>query len=160
MDALQEKLKKLQDTAYKLLYLGEDNKPVYADDFSHLNQKISEQINVLYRTKGTNLQEEADICWTLLLGYSVSVYGGQSDEKKKQSILTRSWKVLDKLPSSLLKCRLLTFCYGEVYDEELLEEAHKIICTWEKRELSKEEVEIVNILQVMEDSPYPHCEVV
>ncbi len=156
MDTILSKAETLQRTARQLLFLGEDDQPIYTDDFSRLNREIYEQINALYRSKGKTVEEEAAICIALLMGYSACLYGNAVDESKKQNILNRAWRVLDLLPSSLLKCRLLTYCYGEVYQEDLAGEAHEIIRSWENRELSPEEKEVVETLQGMEECPYPH----
>lgn len=56
-----------------------------------------------------------------------------------QNVLDRSWEVLPKLSASLLKVRLLTYCYGEFYDESLAKEAHEIINTWDETGLSREQ---------------------
>ena len=80
-------------------------------------------------------------------------------EARKQTILNRSWKVLEKLSPSLLKCQLLTYCYGEVFDDELAAEAHDIIDSWGKRELTAEEQEIVDTLANLEKYPYPWSEI-
>lgn len=42
--------------------------------------------------------------------------------QKKQAVLDRIYNVLEKLPDSLLKVRLLTYTYGEVYEESMLQE--------------------------------------
>lgn len=160
MNAIRTEAEALQHTARKLLFLGKDEQPIYTDDFSRLNREIYEQINVLYRTKGKTVEEEASICLALLMGYSACLYGNATDGRKKQSILNRAGKVLDLLPSSLLKCRLLVYCYGEVYDEELAREAHEIIRSWGSRGLTEEEREIRETLRGMEECGYPCCEVI
>jgi hypothetical protein len=58
-----------------------------------------------------------------------------------------------------LKCRLLVSCYGEVFDEELAEEAHVIIDSWQGRELSEEEREVMDDLRNLEENPYIWSEV-
>ena len=76
-----------------------------------------------------------------------------------QKVLDRSFAVLPILKPSLLKVRLLTYCYGEVYEEKLAEEAHAIISTWETSRLNLEQVEIIEELQYIEENPYPFEEV-
>ena len=70
------------------------------------------------------------------------MYSQSEIENRKQAVLDRAGKILDKISPSLLKCQLLTYCYGEVYDEELAMEAHSIIDSWGERRLSDEEQEI------------------
>lgn len=159
MDTILSKAEALQRTARQLLFLGEDDQLIYTDDFSRLNREIYEQINALYRSKGRTAEEEAMICIALLMGYSACLYGNAVDESKKQNILNRASRVLDLLPPSLLKCCLLTYCYGEVYEEDLAREAHEIIRNWGGRDLLPEEKEVVEILRGMEECPYPWCEV-
>lgn len=59
------------------------------------------------------------------------------------------------LPVSLLKVRLLTCCYGEVYEEELAKEAHSIIDTWDISSLTSEQTEIIGELRNLEENQYP-----
>lgn len=157
---LQQQITALQQTALQLLHIGDMEGYVYADDLARLNHDIYRQMNALYGHKGKTAEEEAALCVALLMGYSASMYNNPADERKKQSILKRSWKVLEQLSDSLLKCRLLVYCYGEVYEERLAKEAHRIIDSWGKRELAKEEKDIVEALSVMEGCPYPSWEVV
>ncbi len=72
-----------------------------------------------------------------------------------QHLLDRCWNVLDRLPVSLLKVRLLTCCYGEVYEEELAKEAHSIIDTWDISSLTSEQTEIIGELRNLEENQYP-----
>ena len=64
--------------------------------------------------------------------------------------------VLESLPSSLLKCQLLTYCYGEVFEEELAKEAHAIIDYWDNKTLSIDEQETVDMLKMIEENQYPN----
>jgi len=56
----------------------------------------------------------------------------------------------------LLKVRLLTYCYGEVYEEALLREAHEIIGSWDNTSLSSGQAEIIEELRNIEENPYPY----
>lgn len=157
---LETEIEHLQRTARELLHMGEESGCVYANDFSRLNKEIYRQINALINKKGKTVEQEAALCVAILMGYSVSMYANPSDEKKKQTILDRSWNVLELLPASFLKCQLLVYCYGEVYDEELAQEAYRIIDNWGNRDLSTEEREIVDALKIIEECPYPFCVIV
>lgn len=106
------------------------------EHFSRLNKEIQILSDALYSAKGDTPEEEAGICLALLMGYSATIYSDKDKEAKKQSILDRAWEVLEQLPPSLLKCQLLTYCYGEVFEDELAQEAHAIIDSWQGRELT------------------------
>ena len=99
-------------------------------------------------------------CIALLTGYNATIYNHGDKEDKIQSVLNRSWDLLDTLPVSLLKCRLLVACYAEVFDEELAAEAHAIIDGWKERELTREEFEMVEHLRRLEENPYPYVDIV
>lgn len=91
----------------------------------------------------------------LLMGYNATIYDYGDKEQKKQVVLERIYHVLEELPASLLKVRLLTYCYGEVYEETLLQEAYAIIEGWDKDSLTSEQTEIIEVLKNIEENPYP-----
>ena len=66
----------------------------------------------------------------LLKGYSASFIDHGEKLQHVQEVLRRCWDTIDSLPSSLLKLRLLTACYGEVFDEPLADEGRSIIASW------------------------------
>ena len=142
----------LRHVAHELLYLGADGSPI--DSFRQLNTEVLQKSDALFALKGENPEEEARLCLALLMGYNATIYDYGDKESKKQVILDRSLLVLESLPSSLLKCQLLTYCYGEVFEEELAKEAHTIIDGWKDRELLEEEREIVENLRILEEPPY------
>lgn len=152
------KTEELQQLAQKSLYLGLDGDPIYAEHFSRLNKEIQILSDALYSVKGDTPEEEAGICLALLMGYNATIYSYKDKEAKKQSILDRAWEVLEQLPSSLLKCQLLTYCYGEVFEKELAQEAHAIIDSWQGRELTAKEQEVVENLRNLEENQYPYCD--
>ena len=152
------KTEELQQLAQKSLYLGLDGDPIYAEHFSRLNKEIQILSDALYSVKGDTPEEEAGICLALLMGYNATIYSEKDKEAKKQSILDRAWEVLEQLPPSLLKCQLLTYCYGEVFEDELAQEAHAIIDSWQGRELTAKEQEIVENLRNLEENQYPYSD--
>lgn len=139
MNTLTSQIEQLQSLAHELLYLGVDGAPIYTDHFRQLNKEVLEQSDALYPQRGATPEEEANICLALLMGYNATIYNQGDKEEKKQSILDRCSDVLDQLPVTLLKCQLLLACYGEIFDEELLQEIHAIINIWSRRELTAEE---------------------
>ena len=110
---LQEKIDKLQNTVHALLHKSNYMAGVYVDDLARLNNEIHEQINDLYLYHGETTEQEAALCLSLLMGYSVSMYANPEDEIKKQTILIRSQKIIQNLFSSPLKNRLHTI-YNEL----------------------------------------------
>ena len=64
-----------------------------------------------------------------------------------------------ELLPSLLRLRLLTACYGEVFDEPLAEEGRSIIASWDSTSLTAEQQEAVDEFRNVMDNPYPWEEV-
>lgn len=155
MNDLKNRILELQHQAHELLYLGTDGAPVYSDRFSQLNKIVLNQSDALLEAVGSDLEEEANLCLALLMGYSATVYDYGDKEQKKQTLLNRASVVLEQLPDSVLKVKLLTYCYGEVYEEALLQQAHAIINSWDKAALLPEQAEAINELKNIEDNPYP-----
>ena len=110
---LQEKIDKLQNTVHALLHKSNYMAGVYVDDLARLNNEIHEQINDLYPYHGKTAEQEAALCLSLLMGYSVSMYANSEDEAKKKTVLIRSQKIIQNLFSSPLKNRLHTI-YNEL----------------------------------------------
>lgn len=155
MNDLTAPILELQHQAHDLMYVGMDDAPLYSDDFTRLNKSVLTQSDALFAYKGHDSEEEANLCLALLMGYNATIYDYGDKEKKKQAVLDRCWEVLPLLLSSLLKVRLLTYCYGEVYEDTLLEEAHAIINSWNADALTAEQSEIIDELQNMEENQYP-----
>ena len=152
--------------AHHLLTYGLDGSPIYADQFTRLNRDVYERAIELYNTRGTTVEgaaytgfSKAELCLGLLVAFAATIYDNGSKQECIQSVLDRSWEVLPKLPPSLLKVRLLTYCYGEFYDESLAKEAHEIINTWNKGELTLEQTKIVEELKDFEENQYPWEEI-
>lgn len=159
LNSLESQISALYALAHELLYLGVDGSPIYSDHFNRLNREVFRQANSLFIHHGATSEEEAALCLSLLMGYTATIYNNGDKENRIQSILNRCWEVLDKLSPSLLKARLLTYCYGEVYDDNLAHDAHTIINSWSGRELTKDECEVIDLLKTIEDNPYPWNEV-
>ena len=159
MNYLESEISALYASAHELCYLGMDGRPIYSDQFTRLNRDVFSQANALYDKHGNSHEEEARLCLSLLMGYNATLYNNGDKEERIQHILDRCWDVLEHLPASLLKVQLLVYCYGEVFDEELAREAQAIIDTWQHRELSEEEREVMERLKDVQENPYPWSEV-
>lgn len=131
------------------------------DDLSRRNGEVYRLTTTLYNsgTWGTTVEEQANVCLALLMGYSASFVDYGEKQQHVQEVLNRCWDVLDTLPASLLKLRLLTACYGEVFDEPLAEEARSIIASWDAPLLTAEQQEAVDEFQNVMENPYPWEEV-
>lgn len=129
--------------AHRLLTYGLDGSPIYVDEFTRLNREVYEQALELYGTRGKTVESEAELCLGLLTAFAATIYDNGHKQQYIQRVLDRSWEVLPKLSASLLKVQLLVYCYSEVYDEELSRQAHSIIATWDKAELTLEQVDII-----------------
>ena len=112
--SIQGKIDKLQKTVDTLLHMGENASCICVDDLALLNKEIHEQINDLYPCHGTTAEQEAALCLSLLMGYSVSVYANSEDEVKKRAVLKRSQEIMKKRLPSPLKIQLHT-----IYDKLL-----------------------------------------
>ena len=155
MNNLLSRALELQHAARELMYLGMDGEPVYSDHFCRLNKDVLVKSDSLFSCQGSGMEEEANLCLALLTGYNATIYDNGDKGQKKQVILDRIYNVLEQLPVSLLKVRLLAYCYGEVYEEELSKEAHRIINAWDHDSLTPEQAEIIEDLKNIEDNPYP-----
>ena len=156
MSLLEEALL-LQRAAHDLMYLGMDGSPIYSDDLSRHNGEVYHQATTLYNSGiwGTTMEEQANVCLALLMGYSASFIDHGEKQQHVQEVLNRCWDVLDVLPASLLKLCLLTVCYGEVFDEALANEARSIIASWDAASLTAEQQEAIDEFQNVVDNPYP-----
>ena len=153
---LSEETFALQRAAHELMYLGMDGSPVYSDDLSRRNGEVYRLTTALYNSgvKGSTVEEQANVCLALLMGYNATIYDDGDKEQKKQMILNRICLVLEQLSTSLLKVRLLIYTYGEVYEDSMLQEAHSIINNWSLT-LTAEQTTIMEELKNIEENPYP-----
>ena len=155
--SLSEEIAVLQRAAHDLMYLGMDGSPVYSDDLSRRNGEVYRLTTALYNSgvKGSTVEEQADVCLALLMGYSASFVDHGEKQQHVQEVLDRCWNILDTLPASLLKLRLLTACYGEVFDEPLADEGRAIIASWDSSSLTHEQQEAITEFQNVVDNLYP-----
>lgn len=153
---LSEETFSLQRAAHELMYLGMDGSPVYSDDLSHRNSEVYRLTTALYNSgfQGSTIEEQANVCLALLMGYSASFIDHGEKQKHVQEVLDRCWDILDALPASLLKLRLLTVCYGEVFDEPLADEARAIIASWDIASITAEQQDAIDEFQNVVDNPY------
>ena len=139
------------------MYLGGDGSPIYSDDLSRRNGEVYRLTTALYDSgvKGVTIEEQANVCLALLMGYSASFIDHGEKQRHVQEVLDRCWDILDNLPASLLKLRLLTACYGEVFDEPLADEGRIIIASWDSASLTSDQQEAIKEFQNVVDNSYP-----
>lgn len=156
MSLLEEAIS-LQHAAHELMYLGMDGSPVYSAELSRRNGEVYRLTTALYNSGvlGTTLEERANVYLALLMGYGASFVDHGEKQRHVEEVLKYCWDILDVLPDSLLKLRLLTACYGEVFDEPLADEARRIITTWDEKTLMAEQKEAIDEFQNVVENPYP-----
>ncbi len=155
--SLSEEAITLQRAAHDLMYLGMDGNLIYSDDLSRRNGEVYRLTTALYNSsaKGSTVEEQANVCLALLMGYNASFIDHGEKQEHVQEVLDRCWDILETLPASLLKLRLLTACYGEVFDEPLAEEGRAIIALWNSALITTEQQEAIEEFQNVVDNPYP-----
>lgn len=152
MNDLTSRALELQHAAHELMYLGMDGEPVYSDTFCRLNKEVLVKSD---SAQSSDVEEEANLCLALLMGYNATIYDYGDKERKKQVVLERIYNVLEKLPVSLLKVHLLVYTYGEVYEESMRCETYNIMKNWNMLDLSTEQKKVIDILKNIEENPYP-----
>lgn len=146
----------LYSLAHDLLNMGMDGSPIYSDNFARLNREVYEQALKMYNTpSGDTAEEEAELCLSLLVAFNATFCDDGRKQQYIQHILDRCFEVLPQLSPSLLKVRLLSYCYGEVYETDLAQEAHVIIESWNALSLQPEQQEAIEELNNIEANPYP-----
>ena len=155
MNDLTSRALELQHAAHELMYLGMDGEPVYSDTFCRLNKEVLVKSDSLFSAQSSDVEEEANLCLALLMGYNATISDDGDKEQKKQVVLDRIYNILEKLSTSLLKLRLLVYTYGEVYEEYILKEINVIIGIWDTRLMTSEQIEIVQEFRNIEENPYP-----
>ncbi|WP_455674380.1 UpxZ family transcription anti-terminator antagonist [Phocaeicola sp.] len=145
---IKQKITELQQLIARFIYPDENTDCYFIENWQHIHSCIKRYSDELFPVKGTTTDEEASICLALLMSYSASVC---RDEKKVQQVLNRTQSILPMLDASLLKCQLLAFCYTEVGEKKLLEEAYGITGNWKGKVLLKEEEHIMETLDILSE---------
>ena len=93
MNSLLSRAVELQHAAHTLMYLGMDGEPLYSDDFCRQNKDVLFKIRFSFCCKSSDIEEEANLCLALLMGYNATIYNYGDKEQKKQEILVRACDV-------------------------------------------------------------------
>ena len=94
-----------------------------ASVLSQYDQTVQQEVN-------------ADALIRLMDAYEIS-----QNEIQLQTVLSLAEKLLPELPSSPLKCKLLSYCYFYVEEPECAREARRILDSWDKSCYDEERTE-------------------
>lgn len=148
----------LQHIARELLYLGTDGSPIYTDHFRQLNTEVFRLSEALFSMKGAIFEEEAAICLSLLMGYNATIYNDGDKESKIQSILDRSFAVLDHLPFSI-KMSIADILLWRGIRGRFGTRSTSNNGWLEKQGALRRRIEVMETLQTMEENSYPCSEI-
>ena len=96
MSLLEEALL-LQRAAHDLMYLGMDGSPIYSDDLSRRNGEVYHQATTLYNSGiwGTTMEEQANVCLALLMGYSASfIDHGEKQQHVQEALANEARSII------------------------------------------------------------------
>lgn len=113
---------KLYELAHGLLY-PDGSADCYLEEFRARHAETLRLADELFALRGASPDEEGRLCLALLMGYMATIYDSGDKARRRAAVLDRIVRVLPELEPSLLKCRLLVYAYGELYDERLAAEA-------------------------------------
>lgn len=120
-------LTSLQRSIHRLDGLGRNGAPLYVEEYDRCSDEVARLTTELSLSalQGDTPEEEAAICLALLEGYQTS-HACLGNTQQLNSLLARCYRILDMLPASPLKLRLLHACYVESGDESLCEEIDEL----------------------------------
>lgn len=146
-NSLYRQAKELQHLAGA--FLCEGSEPAFTDiqDWTAMQTKLNKSIEQLVGEKGTTPEEEAERVLAILMGYTVAIRNTQ----QVQQILEDAERILLVVEDPILKCHLLVFCYGVCYDEELREEAHRLLEEQKQAGRTEEIAFVEELLRSMEE---------
>lgn len=113
---------KLYELAHGLLY-PDCSRDCFLEDFRAQHAEVLRLADQLFALRGETPDEEGRLCLALLMGYMATIYDSGDKAQRRAAVLDRIVRVLPSLGPSLLKCRLLVYAYGELFDERLAAEA-------------------------------------
>ena len=117
------------------------------EDWAERQKTINKGLAGLLSMKGKTDQEEAEICLTALMGYSVAL----RERAAVKKMVDRALAVLPKLGPVFLKCQLLVYLYGETLDEGLAEQARAIMAGWPEATRTASQQELIVLLDDLEE---------
>lgn len=149
---MENKTGSLCEKTHRLIAMSAAGLPVNHEEVVRLSREIMREAAMLFPLHGQSIREEAEICLALLMAYNTSIYAPIDRWRQAQEILNRAQTILPLLGDSPLKVKLLTWCFAEVEDETLLEEARSIIASWDSRRRDAEQLEAIGELELFEEN--------
>ncbi|WP_148467882.1 UpxZ family transcription anti-terminator antagonist [Alistipes sp.] len=139
---------KLYELAHGLLY-PDSGADCYPEEFRVRHAETLRLADELFALRGATPDEEGRLCLALLMGYMATIYDSGDKAQRRAAVLDRIVRVLPELEPSLLKCRLLVYAYGELFDERLAAEALALLRDREAAPapLSSDERELLDALR-------------
>ena len=126
--------RELRRVATRLAYFQDDGEYSYVDKFEEVTSWISRTCRELINVRGATVEEEAELCLSILTGYSTTV----REEDNIRHVILRSKQALAHLADTPLKCQLLIYCYFETDDYGLVDIARRIMKSLKEKGLSEE----------------------
>ena len=151
---LEALIQQLYDCSYQLIHYGENGKPIYANEYMALSSEVDRLSARLFTYTPRNQLEEALLCLVLLMSYAASCTGSFSQKENKVNlVLNRTYALLEgtdprwptPYPDGTLRCQLTVYTYTFTNDEDLRKEAQRLISSWQGRNLTQDEVEIIDL---------------
>ena len=71
---MSDQVSSLFSLAHSLLTLGQDDRPIYVDDFTRLNRDVYESALNSYGKHGSTPEAEAGLCLGLLVAFNATMY--------------------------------------------------------------------------------------
>lgn len=138
--------RELRRVAMRLAYFQDDGEYSYVDKFEEVTSWISRTCRELINVRGATVEEEAEICLSVLTGYSTTV----RDDDNIRHVIMRSMQALALMADTPLKCQLLIYCYFETDDYGLVDIARRIMKSLKEKGLSEEGKKVEEQLKELE----------
>lgn len=122
------------------------------EEWKETQKFLTHAIKQLMQQEGSTPEEEGEAVLAILMGYTLTVRNSRNIEL----VLARAERVWPLITDPILKCKLAIFCYGECYDEELAEEAHRLIGELKRCDRWEEVKRLEELLISMQES----CEII
>jgi hypothetical protein len=113
----------------------------YSDIYLETNRNIKNICKSLVDKPTANDEQEAELCYVLLL--AISTIAIVSNSPLIDKVIRRSERILNHIKSSLRKAQLCTYLYCLESNEEYKNDAYQIIDSWKDKKMTEEEKRLV-----------------
>lgn len=145
-------VREFQEFAGRLLYSKDSSAFTNVEGWKEIQRFLTQSIKQLMQQEGSTPEEEGEAVLAILMGYTLTVRNSLNIEL----VQARAERVWPLITDPVLKCKLAIFCYGECYDEELAEEAHRLIGELKRCDRWEEVKRLEELLVSMQES----CEII